>query len=195
MAKNSKRPIRHRNIGGNPISMTVGLAAALWFFGLGCWILYNSMFQFAHNPENLWIVLFMLIGAGCIVFTGDFLLGLFTTSNIVMRDEEGIEGKRVFRDWVRINYDEIIAVHKAFALGGIVKVRSNDPKRSLEFGVAVVSGGELMEAILANSPNLKKVDVKNWPNNRKWWQKEPDWVTIQNAMDRARENREAATSA
>ena len=55
--------------------------------------------------------------------------------------------------------------------------------------MGVVSGGDLMEAILANSPNLEKVDLKDWPNNRKWWQKEPDWDIINAAMARAEQNR------
>ncbi|MEQ8352680.1 MAG: hypothetical protein RH862_14425 [Leptospiraceae bacterium] len=189
MAKNTMRPARHRNVGGNAISLIVGTVVSVWFFGLGWAIIYHSALNFIREPTNFWTFGFFVFGAGGVIFTGDFLLGLFKTSNLVMRDAEGIEGKRIFRHWVRINYDEIVAVHKALALGGIVKVRSKDPKRSLEFGVGVVSGGDLMEAILANSPNLEKVDLKDWPNNRKWWQKEPDWELIEEARKRAEENR------
>ena len=189
MAKVSMRPVRHRNVGGNAFSLLVGTVVSVWFFGLGCMTIYHATLQLTEQPSKWYISVAIVIGAGGVIFTGDFLIGLFKTSNLVMRDAEGIEGKRIFRDWVRINYDEIVAVHKAFALGGIVKVRSKDPKRSLEFGVGVVSGGDLMEAILANSPNLEKVDVKDWPNNRKWWQKEPDWELIEEARKRAEENR------
>lgn len=189
MAKNAMRPVRHRNVGGNAISLIVGTGVSLWFFGLGWVVIYSSVVNFLEDASNFWTLGFFVLGAGGVVYTGDFLMGLFTTSNIVMRDAEGIEGKRIFRSWVRINFDEIVAVHKAFALGGIVKVRSTDPKRSLEFGVGVVSGGDLMEAILANSPNLEKVDLKDWPNNRKWWQKEPDWDIINAAIKRAEQNR------
>ncbi|MBU41997.1 MAG: hypothetical protein CMN76_02165 [Spirochaetaceae bacterium] len=189
MAKNAMRPVRHRNVGGNAISLIVGTGVSLWFFGLGWLMLYHATLQYLADPTKWHILVGVMIGGGLVVYTGDFLMGLFTTSNIIMRDAEGIEGKRIFRDWVRINYEEIVAVHKALALGGIVKVRSKDPKRSLEFGVGVVSGGDLMEAILANSPNLEKVDLKDWPNNRKWWQKEPDWDIINAAMARAEQNR------
>ena len=189
MAKDAMRPVRHRNVGGNTISLIIGSAVSAWFFGLGCVIVYNSVVNFFDNPENYWTFGFFLIGVVGMAYTGDFLLGLFTTSNIIMRDNDGIEGKRIFRKWVRLDYDEIVAVHKAFALGAIVRVSSKDSKRSLEFGVGVVSGGDLLEAILANSPNLEKVDLKDWPNNRKKKKKEPDWDIINTAIARAEENR------
>lgn len=189
MAKNAMRPQRHRDMKGNAISLIVGLVVSLWFFGLGWVMVYQAIIQYWQDPTKWWIFVFFLGGGGAVVYTGDFLLGLFRTSNIIMRDAEGIEGKRIFRSWVRIDYDQITTVHKAFALGGIVEIRSENPKRRLEFGVSVVHGGQLIEAILANSPNLEKVDVKDWPNNRKWWQKEPDWELIEEARKRAEENR------
>lgn len=85
-----------------------------------------------------------------------------------------------------IRYDEILGIVEDLKGRGTIRVTG--AWATIVYGPPVQGLGELTENLLSKSLNCLSISLREMPQNREAWQKEPNWSVIQSAMTRAAEN-------
>ena len=87
-----------------------------------------------------------------------------------------------------MRYQEIrICQRTRFTYRPVLQISSESDH--VRINLPLEGSGQMIEAILATADGIQAVDLGNWPRNPAFWQKEPDWDTINAAITRAEANR------